>query len=138
MARVLVVDDTEILRRALVMAVKRMGHTPASAGDGPTALEAALKDPPDVALLDWRMPGMDGGELYRALRQQLGDRCPRVIFVSATPADEIAREVAAIGSVAGFVKKPFCLDDLARAVDEALAPEALPHPPFPAACLAAR
>ena len=120
MARVLIVDDTEIVRRALEVAIRRMGHDAATAADGPQALAMAQEDPPDLALLDFRMPGMDGADLLRALRRSLGERCPRIVWVSATPAEVVAAHTAADGPAAGFVKKPFSLDDLIRSVDAAL------------------
>lgn len=121
MARVLIVDDTDIVRKALEKAVRRMGHSAESTSDAVEALAMALKDPPDLALVDYRMPGMDGAELFEELRAALGDRCPRVLFVSATPPDEVARKVERWGRPAGYVKKPFHLDDLVRMVGDALA-----------------
>lgn len=121
MARVLVVDDTEILRRAMELVIRRMGHTAVAAPSPRKALELALADPPDLALIDLLMPEMDGAELYRRLRASLGERCPAVIFVSATPRDEVARRVAPVGRPAGFVTKPFHVDDLTRLVAEVLA-----------------
>jgi CheY-like chemotaxis protein len=121
-AHVLIVDDTDIVRRALELAVRRMGHVAVSTSDAWEALALAERHPPDLALLDYRMPKMSGVALYRSLRNLLGDRCPRVLFVSATPPDEVAREVEPIGQAAGYVRKPFHLDDLVRMVAEALRP----------------
>lgn len=139
MARVLVVDDTEILRRAMEMVIRRMGHTPVAASCPRKALELALRDPPELALVDLLMPEMDGAELFRRLRAGLGERCPPVIFVSATPRDEVARRVGAVGRPSGYVTKPFHVDDLTRLVAEALArrEETAPGPvPEPARALA--
>jgi two-component system OmpR family response regulator len=63
---------------------------------------------------------MDGAALFHELKASLGDRCPAILWISATPADEVARKTAATGKSAGFVKKPFHLDDLIRSVDLAL------------------
>jgi len=120
MARVLIVDDTDIVRRALEIAVRRMGHAAVSTSSPGDALQMARDEPPDLALVDFRMPGMTGAELFRSMRAELGDRCPKVLFVSATPADEIARMVAPDGPPAGYVRKPFCLDELVRKVGDAL------------------
>ncbi|HET9553150.1 MAG TPA: response regulator [Anaeromyxobacteraceae bacterium] len=121
MARVLIVDDTDIVRRALELAVRRMGHLAVSTSDAVEALAMARRQPPDLALLDYRMPGMDGATLFRELRESLGERCPKVLWVSATPQEQVARETAEHGPAAGFVKKPFHLDELIRQVGEALA-----------------
>jgi CheY-like chemotaxis protein len=119
---VLIVDDTDIVRKALEVALSRMGHAAISTSDAVEALAMAQRNPPDLALLDFRMPGMDGAELFHELKESLGDRCPRILWISATPADEVALKTAATGKAAGFVKKPFHLDDLIRSVDLALAP----------------
>jgi len=120
MARVLIVDDTDIVRRALELAVRKMGHEAESTSEPLRALELARARPPDLALLDYRMPGMDGATLYEEMRSSLGERCPKVLFVSATPPEEVARAVEPRLHPAGYVKKPFHLDDLCRVVGDAL------------------
>lgn len=120
MARVLIVDDTDIVRKALEKAVQKMGHSAVSTSDSVEALAIAVKDPPDLALVDYRMPRMDGATLFEELRASLGDRCPKVLFISATPPDVVRRGVARVGEPAGFVKKPFHLDDLVKVVSDAL------------------
>jgi len=120
-AQVLIVDDTDIVRRALELAVRRMGHAAVSTSNALEALEIAERQPPDLALLDYRMPQMSGAVLFERLQRMLGTRCPKVVFVSATAPDEVAREIEPIGHAAGYMKKPFALDDLTRLVDEALA-----------------
>jgi len=120
-ARVLIVDDTDIVRKALEKAVRRMGHLADSTADSVEALAMAVRDPPDLALIDFRMPTMDGAELWEEMRSALGERCPKVLFVSASPSEEVARSVERSGHPAGYVKKPFHLDDLVRVVTEALA-----------------
>jgi CheY-like chemotaxis protein len=122
MARVLIVDDTEIVRYALEVALRKMGHDALSTSDGEVALELAERHVPDLALLDWRMPGMDGGELFAHLRERLGERCPKVLFVSGSPPEEVRAGVeSALLRPVGYVRKPFHLDDLSRVVDAALA-----------------
>jgi CheY-like chemotaxis protein len=123
MARVLIVDDTDIVRKALEKAVARMGHDAVSTSDSVEALAMAVRDPPDLALVDFRMPHLDGARLYQELVASLGERCPKVLFVSATPPEEVARKVEQFGRPAGYVKKPFHLDDLVRIVGKALEPK---------------
>ncbi len=122
MARVLIVDDTDIVRKALELALRKMGHDAESTSDARTALELARLHVPDLALLDYRMPGMDGATLAGEMRKELGDRCPKVLFVSATPPDEVRAKVeSGCARPVGYVKKPFHLDDLSKLVAEALA-----------------
>ncbi len=120
MARVLIVDDTDIVRKALEKAVQKMGHSAVSTSDAVEALAIAMRDPPDLALVDYRMPRMDGAELFEELRASLGERCPKVLFISASPPELVAKSVEPIGRPAGYVKKPFHLDDLMRVVEDAL------------------
>ncbi|OFX24636.1 MAG: hypothetical protein A2V77_15515 [Anaeromyxobacter sp. RBG_16_69_14] len=121
MAHVLIVDDTDIVRKALELALRKMGHQAESTSDALFALELARAHPPDLALLDYRMPGMDGVALFAAMRAALGDRCPKVLFVSATPPEEVRAKTTALTRAVGYVKKPFHLDDLSKVVTDALA-----------------
>jgi two-component system, OmpR family, response regulator len=121
MARVLIVDDTDIVRKALELALRKMGHEAESTSSAVAALELARAHPPDLALLDYRMPIMDGVTLFSEMRAALGDRCPKVLFVSATPPEEVKAKMSALTSAVGYVKKPFHLEDLSRIVAAALA-----------------
>ncbi len=118
MARVFIVDDTEIIRRALELALKRMGHDIESASSALDALELMQKRPPDLALVDVCMPVMDGVMLLREMHVALGPRCPKVLFISAVPPEQLHPFTES--HVAGYVKKPFLLEDLSRAVAGAL------------------
>ena len=68
MATVLLVDDDPKIRELLRLYVEREGHRPLFAADGETALELATRARPDVVLLDVMLPGMDGFEVTRRLR----------------------------------------------------------------------
>jgi len=70
--RVLVVDDNVEGAKLLARLLKAYGHLPEVAYDGPSALEAARADRPDVVLLDIGLPGMDGYEVARRLRGMAG------------------------------------------------------------------
>jgi CheY-like chemotaxis protein len=119
---VLIVDDVEILRKALQVGVQKMGHLAEGASDAREALELARLNPPDLALVDYRMPGMDGVAFFGAMREQLGERCPKVLFVSATPPEEVRAKLRPAGlEPVGFVRKPFHLDDLWKVVTDVLA-----------------
>jgi CheY-like chemotaxis protein len=117
MAKVLVVDDNDFVRKALEKTLQVMGHEVTTAGDPFVGLRLAEATPPDLALLDYHMPGMDGVELLREMRNLLGERCPIAIFVTASPLEEI---LPVEGPFFGMVKKPFHLHELRAAVDDAL------------------
>jgi len=127
MARVLIVDDTEIVRAAITRAVRELGHIAVTLSDVVEALALAQKHPPDLALLDFQMPLVDGAAFFAELREALGDRCPKIIMVSAAPREEIEAALDPDCRPAAFVKKPFTLDELERTVGEVLGPPIIKH-----------
>jgi two-component system alkaline phosphatase synthesis response regulator PhoP len=68
MATVLLVDDDPKIRDLLRLYVEREGHRALFAADGESALETALRNPPDLILLDVMLPGLDGFEVSRRIR----------------------------------------------------------------------
>jgi DNA-binding response OmpR family regulator len=66
--RILVVEDDEIIRKALQYYLKLYGFKVAAAPDGPTAIKMAQDQKPELILLDWMMPGMDGMEVLSELK----------------------------------------------------------------------
>lgn len=109
--RVLIVDDQPENRDLLQHPLRAIRCDVRLAADGAEALRLAAAEPPDLVLLDVRMPGMDGYEVCRRLRSLPATRDVPVIFLSAAhePA-EIARgfEVGAVD----YVSKPFRLAEL--------------------------
>ena len=79
-SRVLVIDDEDAARRAVVEGLRELGWEVLEASDGLSGLEAAVRGRPDVVLLDLRLPGLEGEEVLRRLRQT--SRVP-VIVISA-------------------------------------------------------
>jgi signal transduction histidine kinase/CheY-like chemotaxis protein len=113
--RVLVVDDDEPIARMLAEFLAESGFVADWAGGGFSALEKIQQDPPDLIVLDLRMPDLDGRGLLKAIRS-LG-LSPRVVLLSAdrevaTAARELATEA--------FVEKPFAPEGLLVAVRRAL------------------
>lgn len=116
-ASVLIVDDDDILRRALGDRCRHWGHLVEVAADGVTALALAERLAFDIVVLDLAMPGLDGLEVLDRLRAQ--DCGADVVVLSAH--GSVEKAVAAIkrGAV-DFLTKPADLDLLARAIDRAL------------------
>lgn len=109
--RILAVDDTPASLRLLSDLLKAEGYDVRSAINGELALHAAATNPPDLVLLDIRMPGMDGFEVCQRLKAAAETRDVPVIFVSAlSETDEKVRgfEVGAVD----FVTKPYQRDEL--------------------------
>ncbi len=126
-AIVLVVDDEESMRYFLRKTLRREGYEVIEAADGPSALSAAASGAPDVALLDVRMPGMDGVALMRALRTTH----PHLPVVLMTAYGSVENALAAMKHGAtDYVTKPFRVDEIRTTVAKALAERAaLPRPP---------
>jgi signal transduction histidine kinase/CheY-like chemotaxis protein len=80
--RLLVVDDNHDAAQSLALLLRLKGHEVRVANDGPSALEIASSFPPDMIFLDIGMPGMDGYEVARRLRQQAG--LEKVVLVALT------------------------------------------------------
>ncbi len=68
MARILVVEDEYQLAQVISRQLTVAGHTVILAGDGVTALETLERDPADLVILDWMLPGLDGLEVCRRIR----------------------------------------------------------------------
>lgn len=117
--RVLVVEDNDDGRETLVELLKGMGHEVRGVGDGPDAISAASENVPHLVLLDLGLPGMDGYQVARTLRQQHGaDRMAIIALTGWGAKRDVARTQAA-----GFdqhLTKPVEPATLAHAIHGAL------------------
>ena len=112
-SRVLVVDDNDCARQVLLEMAGSLGLIVSAAANGAAALDAVMqadahREPFDIVLLDWKMPGIDGVECARRLaRMPLHHRSPTVLMLTASSRDEVARRLAAEGlTVAATLSKP--------------------------------
>jgi diguanylate cyclase (GGDEF)-like protein len=110
--RVLVVDDSAMMRRVLRRGVERSGHSCEEAVDGIDALERFDAFRPQVVISDWEMPRLDGLELCIALRARVADPYPYFIFLTALHEREHILPAMAAGAD-DYLEKP--LDPLALA-----------------------
>ena len=117
MARILVVDDKEVVRDGVGLTLARSGHGVCPASDGASALEQLDKRKVDLVITDLSMPGMDGLELLHAIRER--DEHMPVILMTAYGSIEKAVEAMRAGAW-DFVTKPFHGDELQLAVSRAL------------------
>jgi CheY-like chemotaxis protein len=110
--KVLVVDDN-----ALILDLLMKGLTPhcdaRAAADGADALLKIVDDPPDLVVCDYRMPGLDGRQLYEKLRgRQQTKSIPFIFLASRSDIEEKLRPI--VEGVEEFIPKPFFLKDLVR------------------------
>jgi two-component system chemotaxis response regulator CheY len=102
----LIVDDSRIIRKVARRIVEGLGFEVDEAGDGAEALTFCAGVMPEVILLDWNMPVMDGLTFLGRLRALPGGDTPKVLFCTIeTRADRIAEAVDA--GADDYVMKPF-------------------------------
>lgn len=123
--RVLVVEDSQVIQRLIEVCLRPAGFEVATRSDGPSGLEAALADPPDLLILDVGLPKMDGWEVLSRLRSDLRTRSLTVLVLTAH-AQEETRERADRGGADAFLTKPFRPNDLRRVVGRLVDPTAAP------------
>jgi two-component system chemotaxis response regulator CheY len=102
----LVVDDSRVVRKVARRILEDLGFEVAEAGDGVEALAWVRATMPDVVLLDWNMPAMNGLEFLRQLRREPGGDEPRVVFCSVENDLDRMREALDAGADE-YIMKPF-------------------------------
>jgi two-component system chemotaxis response regulator CheY len=117
--KILVVDDDPTSRRLMSHILKREGYDVSTAADGQEALDLLADDPPDLIVTDQIMPGMDGVELLRAVRQLPVYGDIPVIVVTANSDVRDQPEAEAAGATA-FLTKPVGSVELLATVQRAL------------------
>jgi len=124
--RVLVVDDEPTVREVVAGYLRRDGHSVSEAADGPTALALLESEPPDLVVLDMMLPGVNGLDILRRIRQ-MGDMPVIMLTARAEESDRVAGlELGADD----YVVKPFSPRELAARVNGVLrraAPKAVVH-----------
>jgi DNA-binding response OmpR family regulator len=118
--RVLIVDDDPVILRLLQINFRLEGYEVDTATRGEEALERARSDRPDVVVLDVMMPGIDGWEVCRRLKETPEARNIPIIFLSARAQDEDRERGYALG-VDEYVTKPFDPSHLVEIVRRLLA-----------------
>jgi CheY-like chemotaxis protein len=118
--RVLVADDNRDGADSLALLLQLWGHHPVVAYDGAAALATALDSPPDAALLDIGMPGVDGCELARRLRQAPGLGKTLLVAVTGHARQEDRRRCLEAG-FDHFIPKPYDPRELERLLARAAA-----------------
>jgi signal transduction histidine kinase/CheY-like chemotaxis protein len=110
--RILIVEDNVDSREMLREWLEMSGHQVSEAADGTSGLEAALKERPDVALIDVGLPGIDGYEMARRVRAALGEERMILIALTGYGSAEDRRRSKAAGFDAHLVKplNPSLLD----------------------------
>ncbi|WP_027796916.1 sigma-54-dependent transcriptional regulator [Paraburkholderia acidipaludis] len=118
MAHILIVDDDETMRDALAEVVRDLGHSVCLAANGALALELVEREPVSAMFLDLRMPGIDGLEVLRRLRERPDAPAIAVLTAHATASNTI--EAMRLGAF-DHLTKPIGRNDLAQVLERMLA-----------------
>jgi len=114
--RLLIVDDESRFLNAIATRLRKRGFEVTTATNGLDAIAIARDEKFDVALLDLKMPGMDGSELLRLLKQE--HRFLEVVILTGHGSLESAVELTKIGAF-GYLPKPYELDMLIDTLKDA-------------------
>jgi CheY-like chemotaxis protein len=129
--RILVADDSELIRRIVQAVLGRDGISVDTTSNGAEAIERMLREPPDALLLDLLMPLMDGMEVLRRMAAEPALARIPVMVLTSSSLEENVQEALRYGA-RDFVVKPFDPDELWSRVKRLLAaapPDAEPPPP---------
>ncbi|WP_100332496.1 response regulator [Bacillus xiapuensis] len=111
--KILIVDDQFGIRILLNEVLQKEGYETYQAANGVKALELADEHSPDLVLLDMKIPGMDGIEILKRMKQKNSDI--RVIIMTAYGELDMIQEARNLGALTHFAK-PFDIDDIRETV----------------------
>lgn len=114
--RLLLVDDETQFLNAIARRLRKRGFEVTTATNGPEAIGIARKEKFDIALLDLKMPNMDGGEVLKVLKQE--HRFLEAIILTGHGSLESAVELTKLGAFS-YLPKPYELDKLLETITDA-------------------
>ena len=110
--RICYVEDDEDIQRIVRMSLERVGKmTVEVVSDPMLAIDRIIAFKPDLVMLDWMMPGMDGPTLFKKMRTVAETSALPVVFITAKASQRELDELRALGA-AGTISKPFSPKDL--------------------------
>jgi DNA-binding NtrC family response regulator len=117
MATLLVIEDEQVLAKNIARYFEKQGHTVEVALDGTLGLQIAMQLRPDVVIVDFQLPGMNGLEIIKALNQL--ESPPRIVMVTGHASVTLAVDAMKAGSM-DLLTKPVTLASLHEVVQRAL------------------
>jgi two-component system, OmpR family, response regulator len=112
LSKVCYVEDDEDIQRIVRMSLERIGKlTVCVCGDPMKAIDSMKSFGPDLVLLDWMMPGMDGPTLFKKMKEHPETQALPVVFITAKASPTELDELLRMGAI-GTISKPFSPKDL--------------------------
>lgn len=118
MAKILLAEDDEALSHFLQKSLRRAGHRVTYAKDGEEAYNFLQNEEYDLLLTDLSMPGMDGIDLVKKIRNQLTEL--KIMFITGFSAVAIEANETEFNGEADVISKPFHLNDLTNRIEKML------------------
>jgi two-component system, OmpR family, response regulator VicR len=122
--KILVVDDEDFIRDTLADKLLKSGFNTIKASDGEEAIAIALKDRPDLIVLDIVMAKMDGMTAMKKIREDAwGATVPIILLTQMEPDDQMLQEIVESRPTYYLVKNKFSLDEVVQKVKDRLTEE---------------
>lgn len=122
--KILVIDDERDLREVLTEVLETAGYRAISASNGADGVRLNELENPDIIVLDLRMPGMDGIETLRRIREK--DRKVSVVILTANGGTETIRDAVGL-AVSEYLSKPFENPDFVEMIGDLLWRQMMVH-----------
>ena len=120
MAKILIAEDERDIRDLIMFTLRFAGHEVIPTSNGEEAVSSALADPPDLILMDVRMPKMTGYQACEQIKREPSLMHIPVVFLSAKGQESEVRTGLELGAVE-YILKPFAPDQLTERVGQILA-----------------
>ena len=115
--KILIVDDDVNMREMLYNAFRRQGYNVITAANGDDAIRVGSAKSPDLILLDFDMPGINGIEVLKKIREQ--DAKTKIVMLTGLGTDELEKQARSLGA-SGFLRKTLGVEIITKAVNEIL------------------
>jgi len=116
-SRILIIDDEESIRKSLKLALEREGYLADTAENGRDAIRKSKRRLYNLALVDLRLPDMDGIELLTEMRETV----PKMVKIIITGYPSLENAIKAVNRGAdGYVAKPYTMENLLHEIKERL------------------
>jgi DNA-binding NtrC family response regulator len=116
-ANVLIVDDEEVVRLSHLRSLESSDCNTRAAEDGRQAIEVMEEHPADVILLDLRMPGLNGMDVLKTIKERWPDS--EVVVITGYPSIESAKQAVRLGAF-DYLAKPVEPNDVVKAANDAI------------------